>query len=736
MYLRSTSPISLGSLVLVVSFIAASLVLLNVVMSPYAGFSVKPDDDGRLIVISIDDHIAATGLTPGTEVVALISRAEGNRLQLQPGFFYRSREERTTYFDSLSDAWAAKEQVYQQITEDSVTVETADGRLVVVQLDQTRHLTDLSWDFWLRFACAISAWLLGATLWVWQPAIRVNQLMMCTGLGLMLTWAPTAIVHGQLEMLFKPVWLSELLVTLQCLGIALFATSFTCLSLYFPTRLSLAAPTALGISATVGAYTLFLLIDGNFSLRPGDFFTISPVLIMTVVVAGLIQWRTNMQHPRERAQQLWFIFSATIGPTFWFLFYWLPVTYGLQPYMPISVAPLTILLSFTLAVLGIWTHPSFRFVAHIETIYRWWITSLIFLTIDVLLISLTAVTAQEALVATIAVILWVYLPARQWLYNRINASQRDHRRHITNQAVLNLAESSYSDADPKEAWSSALTGLFDPVTYRHSDGVSKTELRENGRILAVEPTAYSPGILLDSAERGRRLFNDSDASVVILLSEVFEKLFQQRDAFQAGRIEERQRISRDLHDQIGSKLLSMLYAADDSRTRELVRETMDQLGELLRALKTEPVPLMTLEAELKRLSEETCNNYQLELDWSRSLSDSTVSILSNHYLSIMNIVRELLNNTVRHSGATLVAISLQQEGEEIRLRYQENGSGFQLNNITPGNGLRNIEDRALEMQARLTWDTENGLAVLVQIPVRPNTVIRETEPNLIRVAAS
>ena len=717
---RSTSPIALGALVLIISLIAGGMMLLTVMSAPFTSTLLEPVPDGAVIVTRHTDAVQ------GARVVAL--RSEVGNMDIQPGDFASNRAERAGHEISLSDHLRINAEIHRHFSTGNVQLQLEDGQKVDITTDDVRPLLNLTWEFWLRFTSGIFAWLLGATLWVWQPGLRVNQLTMLTGFGLMVTWLPTSVIYGDLEMFFLPLWLSQMLTTLQCLGIALFATTFTCLNLYFPSRLGVAAPVSLALGGGVALYTLYLLISGDFVLHPRDFFMLAPVLIIIVLASGLLQWRFNTQQPIQRAQQLWFIFAATVGPAVWFLFYWLPVKYQSTPLMPVSVAPLSVLLSYALAVLGIWTHPSFKFVAHIETIYRWWITSILFFAVDVLLISITAVTAEEALIATIALILWIYIPARQWVYNRVSTAKRENRRQATNQAVLKLVESSYGDVPAESAWTSALRDLFDPVELRVTEDTRKTGIQDNGRCLSVRPTAYSPGYLLDSAERGRRLFNESDVSIVQLISEVFENLYRHRDAFQAGRVEERQRISRDLHDQIGSKLLSMLYSAENPRTRELARETVDQLGELLRALKTEPVPLMTLEAELKRICTETCDNCDLALDWHCLLNDSGIYVMSTHYLSIMNIVRELLNNTVRHSGATRVGISIEQTRVGLRLEYQDNGSGFDRSRITPGNGLRNIEDRAAELDAMLKWDCSQGCSVVMHLPLQAELSVHERPP--------
>jgi signal transduction histidine kinase len=84
-------------------------------------------------------------------------------------------------------------------------------------------------------------------------------------------------------------------------------------------------------------------------------------------------------------------------------------------------------------------------------------------------------------------------------------------------------------------------------------------------------------------------------------------------------------------------------------------------------------------------------------------------------------VQEVLNNTVKHSGATAASVELKTVRRKIILHITDNGKGFNKNSTiknTAGQGLQNIVARADILNAKVHLDAAPGCGVnyLVQIP--------------------
>ena len=218
-------------------------------------------------------------------------------------------------------------------------------------------------------------------------------------------------------------------------------------------------------------------------------------------------------------------------------------------------------------------------------------------------------------------------------------------------------------------------------------------------------------------KKGERLFGVEDVGLVVTMSALFEQLFEFHLAFLAGQNTERERIRRDLHDQIGHKLLSLIYAADDDKVKIIAQETLEQLRGLITALRLEPVSLQSTVMEIRLVAEEASDNFDFKLDWNNCITDVSIVIGSYQYLNIINIARELLNNIVRHADSSEVRIVLAVDASSLMMQFNDNGIGLDREDVIMGNGLYNIDARVRELNATIDWHRYTGCSVTITIPL-------------------
>ena len=83
----------------------------------------------------------------------------------------------------------------------------------------------------------------------------------------------------------------------------------------------------------------------------------------------------------------------------------------------------------------------------------------------------------------------------------------------------------------------------------------------------------------------------------------------------------------------------------------------------------------------------------------------------NFYL----IFKEAINNLLKYSNATRVAISLLLSNNKIELTIRDNGVGFDTKNPSRGNGLKGMKYRAAEINAEFKIDSEIGSGTSVEL---------------------
>lgn len=183
---------------------------------------------------------------------------------------------------------------------------------------------------------------------------------------------------------------------------------------------------------------------------------------------------------------------------------------------------------------------------------------------------------------------------------------------------------------------------------------------------------------------------------------------------------ERQRIFRDLHDEVGSKLVALLYAVrsgalSQAPLEDAVMSTMTAVKKLMRT-DSAPESREIVEAmfaycfEMDGLLSDTGVNFVYEIN-----DEHPISLLGSTSDDLIQIVRELVANSLKHSGARRIEIRLEIVETFLRVVLEESeyqhlsATVFQdglRRLVSSGLGSSNLRDRAAELGVRLWVDAQ------------------------------
>jgi len=200
----------------------------------------------------------------------------------------------------------------------------------------------------------------------------------------------------------------------------------------------------------------------------------------------------------------------------------------------------------------------------------------------------------------------------------------------------------------------------------------------------------------------------------------------------AAREEERRRIARELHDELGQRLTALkmqLSSLAPSRRRAqdasiaAMMEMVDDTVASVRRIATDLRPLMLddlgLNAAIDWLSKEAARrmDVKIELD----LEEAALPVGDTAAIAIYRMVQEALTNVARHAHAKHVQIALRHKAGELILRIQDDGVGFSGESIyRPGShGLIGILERAdmLGGSLEVGRSPSGGACLTVSLPM-------------------
>lgn len=200
---------------------------------------------------------------------------------------------------------------------------------------------------------------------------------------------------------------------------------------------------------------------------------------------------------------------------------------------------------------------------------------------------------------------------------------------------------------------------------------------------------------------------------------------------QAALHKERTRIARDLHDEFGTRLteLGLLAELERNPSSELIahiRALERDLDTIVWAVNPRNDTLDHLVGFICRVAGDFLARSSLRCRFAipDDLPARPLSPELRHHLFL--VVREALNNIVKHASATLVKLTVALEGDLLRLTIENDGPGFSVAAAEAGarNGLRNMRARIEELGGRfeLTSSPEAGSVLIVCVPLPPTSV--------------
>ena len=204
------------------------------------------------------------------------------------------------------------------------------------------------------------------------------------------------------------------------------------------------------------------------------------------------------------------------------------------------------------------------------------------------------------------------------------------------------------------------------------------------------------------AQRGRRLFSAEDARLTDRIVEQLQRAVTFDRAVEQGRHEERLRLAQDLHDDIGARLLTLMYQAKSPEMEEYVRHTLLDLKTLTRGLAAADHRLSHAAAEWKADLTHRLTAARIEA-WCSFTYDDDVLLSVGQWSALTRVLRELVNNSIAHAHATRLEIDFRLRNDRVELTVIDDGVGVDPHKWAHGLGLGGVRKRVKQLGGTVEW---------------------------------
>jgi two-component system sensor histidine kinase UhpB len=241
---------------------------------------------------------------------------------------------------------------------------------------------------------------------------------------------------------------------------------------------------------------------------------------------------------------------------------------------------------------------------------------------------------------------------------------------------------------------------------------------------------------IDPLRPGRRLRAPRADAEVSALAAAFNEMLDRLETERresalralAAQENERRRVARELHDEVGQSLTAAMLEIEDARrsayvvdeprlaaARESVRASLDDLRRIARQLRPAALDDLGLQSALRSLCTQTVGHGRLAVE--RRFAVGPSALPRDVELVVYRVAQESLTNVVRHAQASRALVALQPAGDGIRLTVSDDGRGLPDMTSGEGSGIAGMRERALLIGGRLTITSSAGTGTEVRLDV-------------------
>jgi len=225
--------------------------------------------------------------------------------------------------------------------------------------------------------------------------------------------------------------------------------------------------------------------------------------------------------------------------------------------------------------------------------------------------------------------------------------------------------------------------------------------------------------------------------------DIYNMMISQQNEIEITRIKEKKKVAQDLHDGVLGRMFGIRISLD-SLDKVDEAEAASKRKKYLAELKSIEQDIREISHDLNREKSELINNFIVILnklfeDQRNTYSSKLITsfdpdikweLISNIVkINLYRIIQEGLQNCNKYANADIIKVEFKNEKDNLVLKIEDDGEGFNTSRTKNGIGLHNIEYRAAECKGTFTIKSakDEGTVLIIKIPIEPNNNLQHND---------
>ncbi len=221
--------------------------------------------------------------------------------------------------------------------------------------------------------------------------------------------------------------------------------------------------------------------------------------------------------------------------------------------------------------------------------------------------------------------------------------------------------------------------------------------------------------------------------ITILIVAIIYAIFRYREQQLLEKVNIRQAIARDLHDEMGSTLSSISILSDaaqsnayqeiDTQSLKVIsartREVMDTMSDIVWSINPYNDAFAEVLQRMRGFAAETLEAKNIDLQFIVEEPIQSLVLSMNQRKDFYRIFKEAINNAAKYAKAKQVWVKINGTDKIIHLEIKDDGQGFDPENVKLGNGIQNMQARAARLRGNFVINSSlgNGVTISLSFPI-------------------